>query len=349
MIWVLSMLEALWHWDLLTWATWGHVSLWSWQKQLFCQLFFCYFSGNLLGPTRLFFGCFSGCFQCQAFSTSLDGCRDGNPRPTDTRNSWNSHSKKENAEGLHSKSFMCRFPHLPVVKHFLHFWLSQPDCNWLKMIEIDWNPSILTEIEWSGLKVHVKLGENLKTWLQRFRMEGGENRDTQQNGLFCSFGAFYALHSWTRVLRPRRPGTCVRTANCPKMLEESSKSVSGLRSESHGAKPYFRPFRAVRNRVCAVREAPLGLSVQRHQITFSTLLKHFWAFRWFWHTCATPRGLQPESPPSTGAPGSSGRQKTPKSLKKGEPLNAPFLNGLFSSGFLRGKTALWDEISETPH
>ena len=32
-----------------------------------------------------------------------------------------------------------------------------------------------------------------------------------------------------------------------------------------------------------------------------------------------------------------------------EPLNAPFLNGLFSSGFSRGKTAPWDEIGETPH
>ena len=34
-------------------------------------------------------------------------------------------------------------------------------------------------------------------------------------------------------------------------------------------------------------------------------------------------------------------------LKK--PLNAPFLNGLFSSGFSRGKTAPEDEIGETPH
>ena len=32
-----------------------------------------------------------------------------------------------------------------------------------------------------------------------------------------------------------------------------------------------------------------------------------------------------------------------------EPLNAPFLNGLFSSGFSRGKTAPYDEIVETPH
>ena len=32
-----------------------------------------------------------------------------------------------------------------------------------------------------------------------------------------------------------------------------------------------------------------------------------------------------------------------------EPLNAPFLNGLFSSGFSRGKTAPQDEIDETPH
>ena len=32
-----------------------------------------------------------------------------------------------------------------------------------------------------------------------------------------------------------------------------------------------------------------------------------------------------------------------------EPLNAPFLNGLFSSGFSRGKTAPYDEIGETPH
>ena len=32
-----------------------------------------------------------------------------------------------------------------------------------------------------------------------------------------------------------------------------------------------------------------------------------------------------------------------------EPLNAPFLNGLFSSGFSRRKTAPWDEIGETPH
>ena len=32
-----------------------------------------------------------------------------------------------------------------------------------------------------------------------------------------------------------------------------------------------------------------------------------------------------------------------------EPLNAPFLNGLFSTGFSRGKTAPQDEIGETPH
>ena len=32
-----------------------------------------------------------------------------------------------------------------------------------------------------------------------------------------------------------------------------------------------------------------------------------------------------------------------------EPFNAPFLNGLFSSGFSGGKTAPWDEIGETPH
>ena len=32
-----------------------------------------------------------------------------------------------------------------------------------------------------------------------------------------------------------------------------------------------------------------------------------------------------------------------------EPLNAPFLKGLFSSGFSRGKTAPQDEIGETPH
>ena len=36
-------------------------------------------------------------------------------------------------------------------------------------------------------------------------------------------------------------------------------------------------------------------------------------------------------------------------LTSQEPLNAPFLNGLFSSGFSRGKTAPWDEIGETPH
>ena len=29
--------------------------------------------------------------------------------------------------------------------------------------------------------------------------------------------------------------------------------------------------------------------------------------------------------------------------------HAPFLNGLFSSGFSRGKTAPQDEIGETPH
>ena len=32
-----------------------------------------------------------------------------------------------------------------------------------------------------------------------------------------------------------------------------------------------------------------------------------------------------------------------------EPLNAPFLNGLFSSGFSRGKTAPQDAFGETPH
>ena len=32
-----------------------------------------------------------------------------------------------------------------------------------------------------------------------------------------------------------------------------------------------------------------------------------------------------------------------------EPVNAPFLNGLFSSGFSRGETAPQDEIGETPH
>ena len=31
-----------------------------------------------------------------------------------------------------------------------------------------------------------------------------------------------------------------------------------------------------------------------------------------------------------------------------EPLNAPFLNGLFSSGFSRGKTAPWGEIGKRP-
>ena len=32
-----------------------------------------------------------------------------------------------------------------------------------------------------------------------------------------------------------------------------------------------------------------------------------------------------------------------------EPLHAPFLNGLFSLGFSRGKTAPQDEIVETLH
>ena len=32
-----------------------------------------------------------------------------------------------------------------------------------------------------------------------------------------------------------------------------------------------------------------------------------------------------------------------------EPLNAPFLNGLFSKGFSRGKTDPYDDIREKPH
>ena len=42
-------------------------------------------------------------------------------------------------------------------------------------------------------------------------------------------------------------------------------------------------------------------------------------------------------------------QAQPALMSVQEPLNAPFLNGLFSGGFSRGKTAPYDEIGETPH
>ena len=85
---------------------------------------------------------------------------------------------------------------------------------------------------------------------------------------------------------------------CPKMLTESANGVFGppeWESQNrllHAAKPCFGLFPPVRNRVYMVRETLLGLSAQRHQITFSTLLKHFCGhFRCF-DTCTRPAGPQ---------------------------------------------------------
>ena len=60
------------------------------------------------------------------------------------------------------------------------------------------------------------------------------------------------------------------------------KLFSGLRGESLETvsctvrDPVLGYFTA-RNRVCTERETLLGLSAQRHHITFSTLLRHFWS------------------------------------------------------------------------
>ena len=58
-------------------------------------------------------------------------------------------------------------------------------------------------------------------------------------------------------------------------------------SPPHSAKVCFRLCPQVRNRACSAwrgaRDSFGTLSALRHQITFSNLLKHFWAFGLFWH------------------------------------------------------------------
>ena len=50
-----------------------------------------------------------------------------------------------------------------------------------------------------------------------------------------------------------------------------------------------------------------------------------------------------------GGKTAAGEKDAQKAVTNQEPLNAPFLNGLFSSGFSRGKTPPQDDIGETPH
>ena len=98
-----------------------------------------------------------------------------------------------------------------------------------------------------------------------------------------------ALSSFQEVaLRPRWPGTSVKTAKMPKVLRERAKGVLGLLSESP------------KTVSCTLRNCVLGCfarcetafarcerlfwdSRPRETIHFSTLLKHFWAFWLFWY------------------------------------------------------------------
>ena len=71
---------------------------------------------------------------------------------------------------------------------------------------------------------------------------------------------------------------------CPEVLTESAKGVFeppewvSQNNLLQGAKPCFGLVPPMQNTGCAVRETLLGLPAQRHQITFSTLLKYFWEF-----------------------------------------------------------------------
>ena len=111
----------------------------------------------------------------------------------------------------------------------------------------------------------------------------------QSDGKNAAMPGKIAPESLLLMLRFRGPGTSVKTAKCPKVLQESAKSVFGLQGwESQScllqdAEPCFRLLSPVPNRVCTVRETLLRLSAQRPQITLSTLLKYLLAFCFFWH------------------------------------------------------------------
>ena len=96
------------------------------------------------------------------------------------------------------------------------------------------------------------------------------------------------------ALRTCSPGTskCLNSQNAQKCLREGAKSVFGpLERESqksllHGAKPRFRLFPPVRNKVCTVRETLLVLSKRVSQpkdpkSLVAHSLKHFWSFGLF--------------------------------------------------------------------
>ena len=83
--------------------------------------------------------------------------------------------------------------------------------------------------------------------------------------------------SFSWIATPLARYKCLNSQNAQKCLREGAKGAFGpLEWESqnsllHGAKPRFRVFPPVRNKVCTVRVTLLGRSPQRPQITFSTL------------------------------------------------------------------------------
>ena len=88
------------------------------------------------------------------------------------------------------------------------------------------------------------------------------------------------------LLRPHRPATSVKTAKLPKSALELSLGRESKKSLSHHPNPVLHQRKQPNKQgFRTVEETLLGLSLQRPENTFRTLLKHSWAFWLFRHLC----------------------------------------------------------------